>query len=110
AIDRNDSFFGRGGDSLLATRMVSRLRAAGVTGVRLQDLFANPHLKDFAATLQPAQEPPRECTLRGDSSRRYEPFPLTEVQRAYWIGRGRDFALGGTGSYWYWEFDGEDVD
>jgi amino acid adenylation domain-containing protein len=35
---------------------------------------------------------------------------MTQIQRAYWIGRSEGFALGGVGSYWYWEFDGSDVD
>ncbi|MCG6498310.1 condensation domain-containing protein [Kitasatospora sp. A2-31] len=38
------------------------------------------------------------------------PFDLTPVQRAYWIGRGDDMALGGVGCHAYLEFDGRAVE
>ncbi|MER7165823.1 amino acid adenylation domain-containing protein, partial [Micromonospora sp. NPDC000207] len=50
-IGRDDSFFALGGDSLLATRMISRLRDRGVTGAGIAALFTAPALRDFAATL-----------------------------------------------------------
>ncbi|MGW4134877.1 non-ribosomal peptide synthetase [Amycolatopsis japonica] len=42
---------------------------------------------------------------------RFEPFPPTDVQRAYWVGRGEGFTLGGIGSHVYreYEVDGLDV-
>ena len=30
-----------------------------------------------------------------DKGKRYEPFPLTDVQQAYWLGRSDVFDLGG---------------
>src|SRR2546421_597976 len=41
--------------------------------------------------------------------RGHEPSPPTDVQRAYWMGRGDDYALGGVGSHWYGEFEGVEV-
>ncbi|MEI9992982.1 MAG: amino acid adenylation domain-containing protein [Rhizomicrobium sp.] len=38
------------------------------------------------------------------------PFPLTEVQQAYWAGRQRNFGLGGVGTHSYTEFDTTRVD
>lgn len=49
-------------------------------------------------------------TVPADPEHRHEPFPLTDVQRAYWLGRDPDFALGGVASYWYWEFESDRVD
>ncbi|WP_038345117.1 non-ribosomal peptide synthetase, partial [Acinetobacter sp. A47] len=46
-VSRNDSFFMLGGNSLLAVRLVSRLRSAGYT-LGLQDIFASPCLVDMA--------------------------------------------------------------
>ncbi|MFG2603298.1 amino acid adenylation domain-containing protein [Streptomyces sp. NPDC048514] len=108
-VGRDDGFFELGGDSLLATRLLTRLRAAGLHGADLGRLFAAPMLRDFAAGLdlgRPTRLPP----VTPDPDDRYEPFPATDIQRAYWLGRGADFTLGGVGSYWYWEFDGRDVD
>ncbi|MEU6476623.1 amino acid adenylation domain-containing protein [Streptomyces sp. NPDC047017] len=108
-VGRDDGFFALGGDSLLATRLLTRLRAAGLHGADLGRLFTAPMLRDFAAGLhlgRPTSLPP----VTPDPAARHEPFPATDIQRAYWLGRGTDFTLGGVGSYWYWEFDGRDVD
>ncbi|MGW3974357.1 amino acid adenylation domain-containing protein [Streptomyces ardesiacus] len=113
-IGREDDFFALGGDSLLATRLVARLRADGYGTVRLADLFTRPVLADFAATLDPAGPPgvpdDRPRTVTADPTHRHDPFPLTDVQRAYWLGRGRDFTLGGIGCHFYREYDVEDLD
>ncbi|MGW5194399.1 amino acid adenylation domain-containing protein [Kribbella sp. NPDC004138] len=110
AVGRDQSFFALGGDSLVATRLVARLRDAGVRGADHSRLFNAPVLKDFAAGLTIGTAPDSAPALRPAPAERYEPFPLTDVQRAYWIGRADGFALGGVGSHWYWEFDGRDVD
>lgn len=49
-------------------------------------------------------------TLLADPASRYEPFPLTDVQKAYWLGRSSDFELGNVGCHVYFEFDSSDVD
>ncbi|MEU6217659.1 amino acid adenylation domain-containing protein [Streptomyces sp. NPDC047022] len=108
-VGRGDGFFELGGDSLLATRLLTRLRAAGLHGADLGRLFAAPVLRDFAADLRLGR-PTRLPPVTPDPAARHEPFPATDIQRAYWLGRGTDFTLGGVGSYWYWEFDGRDVD
>ena len=110
SVSRNDSFFSLGGDSLVATRLVVRLRQAGIDGLRLSDLFSTPRLREVAAHLRErgAASAVRELTVHPEHA--HEPFPLTEIQRAYWLGRQAHFVLGNVGSYWYWEFDGVDVD
>ncbi|MFI7129703.1 amino acid adenylation domain-containing protein [Nonomuraea sp. NPDC050153] len=108
-IGREHDFFALGGDSLLATRLISRLRADGLSGVSLSVLFANPALSDFAATLSVAQR--RETKVMvADPANRHEPFPMTEVQRAYWLGRNEDFTLGGVGCHFYREYEVDDLD
>ncbi|MFC6433190.1 amino acid adenylation domain-containing protein [Nocardiopsis tropica] len=109
-IRRDDGFFALGGDSLLATRMIGALRERGAGGARVAGLFSSPALADFAATLT-RQEPPTGTVLgEGDTVNRHLPFPMTDVQRAFWIGRDSRLSLGGVGTYHYSEFDGADVD
>ncbi|MGW1060502.1 amino acid adenylation domain-containing protein [Micromonospora rubida] len=41
---------------------------------------------------------------------RYEPFPLTDTQQAYWIGRSDAVELGSVGCHGYWEWRSGDLD
>ncbi|MFQ6029218.1 MAG: AMP-binding protein, partial [Dehalococcoidia bacterium] len=41
---------------------------------------------------------------------RYLPFPLTDIQQAYWIGRGEAFELGNVGAHFYVEIDTPGLD
>ncbi|WP_438024580.1 amino acid adenylation domain-containing protein [Sorangium sp. So ce233] len=109
-VGREDNFFAAGGDSLLATRLVRRLREVGLAGVKLAELFAHPTLADFAATLRLGESVPTLPTLVADPANRHQPFPPTEVQRAYWLGRDESFTLGGVGCQFYREYDVVDLD
>ncbi len=108
-VGREHDFFALGGDSLLATRLVGRLRAEGFAGFRLAELFAHPVLADFAATLRTGNTRARPQVV-SDPEHRYEPFAPTDVQRAYWLGRGEGFTLGGTGCHFYREYEVVDLD
>ncbi|WP_435149175.1 amino acid adenylation domain-containing protein [Micromonospora aurantiaca (nom. illeg.)] len=116
AVGPDDSFFALGGNSLLATRLVTAVRAAGFPGARLSTLFAAPTLRAFVDRLGEASAPVAPAApatavpVEAHPERRYDPFDATEVQRAYWLGRRPEFTLGGVGSHWYWEFEGEQVD
>ncbi|MGH3368861.1 MAG: phosphopantetheine-binding protein, partial [Nocardioidaceae bacterium] len=48
--------------------------------------------------------------LAGDPEACHEPFPLTDLQQAYLVGRGGEFPLGGVGTHFFAEFDGEGLD
>ncbi|CAL9340091.1 amino acid adenylation domain-containing protein [Streptomyces sp. enrichment culture] len=122
-VGRESSFFLLGGDSLVATRMIGRLRARGFPGARVADLFARPVLRHFCATLHTAAAAdgragpdtapalvPDAPVLVPDPEHAHEPFPLTGVQAAYHTGRDPRFTLGGVGTWHYTEFDGTDVD
>ncbi|HLP90494.1 MAG TPA: amino acid adenylation domain-containing protein [Nostocaceae cyanobacterium] len=45
-----------------------------------------------------------------DLEGRYQPFPLTEMQQAYWLGRGDVFDLGNVSMHHYIELDGKDLE
>ncbi|MFJ8790600.1 amino acid adenylation domain-containing protein [Streptomyces sp. NPDC102462] len=51
-----------------------------------------------------------EPALRGDPGSRHEPFPLTDIQAAYLIGRTDAYAYGGVGCHAYVELEYPDLD
>uniref|UniRef100_UPI0007A4A4DF non-ribosomal peptide synthetase n=2 Tax=Nocardia flavorosea TaxID=53429 RepID=UPI0007A4A4DF len=108
-IRRDDDFFALGGDSLLATRLIRRLAAEGVRGADLAHLFTAPTLAAFAATLTVGTAT-ESAEIVPDPERRYEPFPLTDIQAAYWLGRSDSFDLGGIGAQLYIEYEWRGVD
>src|SRR5690349_10311639 len=52
----------------------------------------------------------RPAEVAPDAANRFQPFPLTEVQRAYWLGRSGAFALGRVATHLYWELEATDLD
>lgn len=109
-VGRDHNFFTLGGDSLLATRQVRRLDAAGLADVKLSNLFTHPVLADFAATLRLGENTPASPAWVADEKNRQQPFPPTEVQQAYWLGRDERFTLGGVGCHFYREYEVVDLD
>jgi len=110
-IYRDDNFFQLGGDSLLATQVVARLQREGLHATQpLRQLFAQPILANFAAIWQKAAMASLPApALHPDLSARHEPFALTEVQRAYWMGQADGLPLH-CGTTYLIELDGVQVD
>ena len=108
-VGRTDNFFALGGDSLLATQVISHLKQLGLdTEQPLRQLFAKPKLADFAATLTQTEQKIEQQVV-ADLKNRYQPFPLTEVQRAYWMGQAPGLPLN-CGTHYLVELDGERID
>ena len=55
-------------------------------------------------SLPPASAPPPSGHLTRDLENRHAPFPLTDLQHAYWIGRSGAFDLGRVAAHGYFEF------
>ncbi|WFE98683.1 non-ribosomal peptide synthetase [Micromonospora sp. WMMD964] len=98
------------------------LRALQVQSALERDLAVRLPLEEFAdATVDqlarlvtarlaaPRADDPAEVTtlpaLVADPARRGEPFPLTDLQHAYLVGRSGAARLGGVSTYWYTELD-----
>jgi len=52
------------------------------------------------------QQQQQEQEEEEEEEERYQPFPLTDLQSAYWVGRTTSFGLGSVGCHFFWEFDG----
>ncbi|MFC6389510.1 amino acid adenylation domain-containing protein [Methylorubrum zatmanii] len=111
-IGRDSNFFTLGGDSLIAVRLAERVRDACGRRLALRDLFAHPVLCDLARLLDDGAAQSAEATAPEEtapfavrSEDWHAPFPLTDVQQAYWIGRQALFPLGGVSTHLYVEID-----
>ncbi|WP_051319008.1 non-ribosomal peptide synthetase [Chitinimonas koreensis] len=107
-VGARDDFFALGGHSLLATRLVHAINRRMLAQLSLRNLFQHPVLADLAALLdRPDDEAAAAAfafdTLEPDPAARFEPFPLTDIQEAYWVGRDDTIELGGVGAHGYGE-------
>ena len=80
-VGRDDHFFELGGHSLLATQVTARVRAVHSVEVSLQQVFAHPVLRDFAALLE-AAEHTNDPIAAAD---RTLPLPLSASQQRLWF-------------------------
>ncbi|HST47695.1 amino acid adenylation domain-containing protein [Jatrophihabitans sp.] len=100
-----DDFFALGGHSLLATRLVAAVNQQMTAQLSLRTLFRHPVLSDLAAQLDGAEGADESAppALVPDPANRYQPFGLTDLQQAYWVGRDATISLGGVGAHGYEE-------
>ncbi|MDP9792492.1 amino acid adenylation domain-containing protein [Catenuloplanes nepalensis] len=103
-------FFAAHGHSLLALRLLARLRDTLAVGLTLKDLITYPsptalaeRIRELLGGAPDAAEPLPDLIPDPDAGAK--PFPLTGIQQAYWTGRTGDFALGGVDSHLYTEAD-----
>ncbi|MBO3457407.1 non-ribosomal peptide synthetase [Aetokthonos hydrillicola Thurmond2011] len=107
-----DNFFELGGHSLLATQVVSRLQQAFNVEFPLRRLLESPTVDELNQTLlEYLQLPPAQQSfpvlpkILPAPEQRYQPFPLTDIQQAYWLGRNEAFELGNIAAHGYLELD-----
>ncbi|MEG5026528.1 amino acid adenylation domain-containing protein [Microcoleus sp. AT8-B1] len=112
----NDNFFELGGHSLLATQLIAKVRDRFQVELSLRCLFQSPTVASLAATIaETKSEPDRQPikllpTIAPDPQNRYKPFPLNEMQQAYWIGRNSFFEMGNVAIHGYVEIESDSLD
>jgi amino acid adenylation domain-containing protein len=99
-VGRGEDFFDSA-HSLVALELSARLSRATGRRVPLKLVYERRTVSAIAATLAelPAGDAPAASTLVPAPEAGHEPFPLTELQRAYWIGRDDSIELGGRPSF-----------
>jgi amino acid adenylation domain-containing protein len=76
---------------------------------RIADLPADK-LRQLTERLGRAPGAPKPAAIRPAPEDRHEPFPLTDIQQAYWIGRQREMEMGGVSAHSYMEFASRTLD
>ena len=95
-IGLQDDFFELGGNSLVAITLAERLSTILGCDVALTDLLEARTISKLAARVRSVQSTHIHnvaTTARLSQHERHTPFPLTEVQHAYWIGRSSQLPL-----------------
>ena len=118
-VHKNSHYFKLGGDSLLATMLSAEIRKEFSADFSLEMIFSCPVLENMASCIDgilassdssDTQQIVSAPELIRDAEGRFEKFPMTEVQQAYWIGRTEMFNYSDVSTHCYFEMDCPDID
>ncbi|MEM8676928.1 MAG: amino acid adenylation domain-containing protein [Cyanobacteria bacterium P01_G01_bin.67] len=103
----DDNFFELGGHSLLGIKIVSYISEALEKNIALKKLFQYPTIRELAAQIENAAKISNIALPKiiANPKDKYTPFPLTDIQQAYLIGRSDAFALGNVATHGYREIE-----
>ncbi|MEM7715740.1 MAG: amino acid adenylation domain-containing protein, partial [Cyanobacteria bacterium P01_A01_bin.68] len=106
-VGLHDNFFELGGHSLLGIKIIAEINENLQVDIPLRGLFLNPTVAGLVeqAENNSVKTQSQLPKLVPDLNQRYEPFPLTDIQQAYWIGRNQAFELGNVSTHGYREIE-----
>lgn len=109
-----DDFYLLGGDSLIATKMGARIKKEMGLDIAAELIFQKPVFGAFVLGLS---EYKNQKEYREDLPKVFfepektgDPFPLTEIQQSYWIGKSGVYELGDVGAHCYFEMKCKDLE
>lgn len=109
----DDDFFDLGGHSLSAARFTGRLQHEYGIELPLISIFecrTIARLAEFLGAKVYESETELTVDVEHDADTRFDTFPLTDIQQAFWVGRKLGFELGNVASRSYFEFDARGLD
>ncbi|MBN3526500.1 non-ribosomal peptide synthetase [Paenibacillus apiarius] len=103
----HDNFFELGGNSIQMVQIRTRIGKELGSDVSLRDFLQNNTIARLGERIAAGSQAQtvKYPELVPDPARMYEPFPLTDVQMAYLIGREDHFELGGVSTHAYLELE-----
>lgn len=118
-IGIDDFFFDLGGDSLTAIAVLTSIHESFQIQIKLLEFAEAPTVRQLARLIETQLAAGLRRTgsarstsgaLRHDAAGRHEPFALSEMQQALWVGRGAAVELGGVGCHAYFEWESDALD
>ncbi len=110
ALGIDDNYFTLGGDSLLATRLISEVQKAFGRKISIGMIFETMTVRALARAIEQSEVKEQGLPqLHPDIENANEAFPLTDVQYAYWVGRSGVYDLGNVATHCYFELDAQDL-
>lgn len=116
-ISLDDNFYQLGGDSLIATQLNSQLQKKLNLPTSLEAIFKYPKFSDFTQyiaeqTMAETEEimPTSFENIESDTTHLDEPFPLTDIQQSYWLGRNSVYDLSDVSAHCYFELECDELD
>jgi pyochelin synthetase len=114
-VDIDTPLHDLGLDSLVAVEIRNRAERELGLAVSVRDLIEGATIRSLLSTeAKPTEttgtDQPPSGEMVPDLAHRADPFPLTDMQMAYYLGRRSDVALGNVACYLYTEFDTDQLD
>ena len=108
-IGAEDNFFRLGGHSLLAFNFIFEVQKTFGVNISLQSLSSEKSLRNVAQTIANlAEKKENRVTLEQittPSAQPHEPFVLTDIQQAYYVGRNEILEMGKVATHFYIELE-----
>ncbi|MFR9730642.1 amino acid adenylation domain-containing protein [Saccharopolyspora sp. MS10] len=108
-----DDFFWSGGNSILGILLVNRINSVLGTDLKIRDLFREKSVRGLVPLVRSGagEFAYRDFVIEGvDRANLHEPFPLTNVQQTYYLGRFHNFELSDLSTHVYTEFKYAELD
>ncbi|GFE67459.1 non-ribosomal peptide synthetase [Chroococcus sp. FPU101] len=106
-IGTYDNFFELGGHSLLGMKVTAEISDALGISVPLRSLFEQPTIAGLIEQINTIESNEKQQLPKiiPNLQERYQPFPLTDIQQAYLIGRSDAYELGNVATHGYREIE-----
>ena len=106
----DETFNGLGGHSIMSLVMLKKIKEEFGVNISFIDFQKKNSFGDLLAMIRAEVEPADTCSFAGDREHRFDDFPLTGMQQAYYFGRMDNMHLGTTPTHLYIEVDIKEFD
>ncbi len=104
-VGMEDNFFVLGGNSLKGILLVSEIQKRFQVKISILELYNSPTVRQLATYIQGAAGGSVNYpTITPAPQDLHRPFPLTDIQMTYLLGRSDQFEIGGVSTHSYKEF------